>query len=46
MAETESLIPVKVTTIKSCKCYAEYWKTIKKLTLPYVVFDYSIEKTL
>ena len=46
MGETESLIPVKVTTFKSCKCYTDYWKTIKLLTLPCVVFDYSIEKTL
>ena len=41
----ESFIPIKITTIKSCKCYTEYWKTMKILAFPYVEFNYSIEKT-
>ena len=45
MDQCESLIPIRTTTIKSCKCYTDYWKTIKKLTFPYVEFNYSIEKT-
>ena len=46
MDQRESLIPIKMTTIKSCKCYTEYWKTMKMSTLsPYVEFNYSIEKT-
>ena len=42
----ESLILMDITTIKSCRCYREYWKGIKMSTSPYVEFDYSIEKTL
>ena len=45
MNQCESLIAIRTTTIKSCKCYTEYWKTIKKITFPYVEFNYSIEKT-
>ena len=36
---------LKITTIKSCKCYTEYWKTMKMSTIPFVEFDYSSEKT-
>ena len=43
MNQCESLIPLKITTIKSCKCYTEYWKTMKMLTFSYVEFNYSIE---
>lgn len=42
----ESLIWMDITTVKSCKCYREYWKSIKMSTSLYVEFDYSIEKTL
>ena len=45
MNQGESLIPIKITTVKSCRCYSEYWKTIKMSTFPYVEFNYSIEKT-
>ena len=45
MYQCESLIPLKITTIKSCKCYTDYWKTMKMSTFPYVEFNYSIEKT-
>ena len=45
MNQCESLIPMKITTIKSCKCYIDYWKTMKMSTFPYVEFNYSIEKT-
>ena len=45
MDECESLIPIDITTIMSCRCYSEYWKTIKMSTPLYVQFDYSIEKT-
>ena len=41
----ESLILMKSTTIKSCKCYTDYWKTMKMSTFPYVEFNYSIENT-
>ena len=37
-------VPLHKTIIKSCKCYAEYWKELKEKTKPYVPFDYSIEK--
>ena len=39
------LIPMHITTVKSCRCYGEYWKAIKMSTSPYVQFNYSIEKT-
>ena len=45
MDQCESITPIQMTTIKSCKCYTEYWKTMKKLTFSYVEFDYSIERT-
>ena len=45
MDQCESIILIKKTTIKSCKCYTDYWKTIKKSTFRYVEFNYSIEKT-
>ena len=45
MNHYESLIPMYITTVKSCRCYKKYWKAIKMLTSPYVEFDYSIEKT-
>ena len=41
----ESLIPLHVTTVKSCRCYEQYWKTMKILAFPYIEFNYSIEKT-
>ena len=37
-------VPLHKTVIKSCKCYAEYWKELKEKAKPYVPFDYSIEK--
>ena len=37
-------VPLHKTIIKSCKCYAEYWKELKEKAKPYVPFDYSIEK--
>ena len=37
-------VPLLKTIIKSCKCYAEYWKELKEKAKPYVPFDYSIEK--
>ena len=43
---TESLILLNQTTVKSCKCYEQYWKTMKTSAFPYVEFNYSIEKTL
>ena len=46
MEQCQSLIPLEITTIKSCECYTDYWKTMKELSLPYVVFDHLIEKTL
>ena len=45
MNECESLIPINITTIMSCRCYSEYWKAMKMSTFPYVEFNYSIEKT-
>ena len=42
----EFLILTNITTVKSCRCYTEYWKSIKMSTPPYVEFDYSIEITL
>ena len=45
MNHYESLIPLDVTTVKSCRCYEQYWKTMKKLAFPYIEFNYSIEKT-
>ena len=44
--ETESLILLNQTTVKSCKCYEQYWKTMKTSAFPFVEFNYSIEKTL
>ena len=38
-------ISLKITTIKSCKCYTEYWKTMKMSRISFVGFDYLIEKT-
>ena len=46
MNHYESLILLCITTVKSCRCYEQYWKTMKMLKFPYVEFDYSIEKTL
>ena len=43
---TESLILLNQTTVKSCKCYEQYWKTMKTSAFPFVEFNYSIEKTL
>ena len=45
MNHYESLIQLHLTTVKSCRCYEEYWKTMKKLLFPFVEFNYSIEKT-
>ena len=45
MNQCESLILMKITTIKSCKCYTEYWEKMKMSTFSYVEFNYSIEKT-
>ena len=42
----ESLILLRQTTVKSCKCYEQYWKTMKTEVFPFVEFNYSIEKTL
>ena len=40
----ECMIPLKETAIKSCKCYAEYWKVLKEKKNPFIQFDYSVEK--
>ena len=45
MNHYESSIPLCITTVKSSKCYEQYWKTMKMLKFPYVEFNYSIEKT-
>ena len=45
MNHYESIISMNIATVKSCRCYREYWKAIKMSTSPYVEFDYSIEKT-
>ena len=45
MNQYESLIPMYITTVKSCRYYRDYWKAIKMSTSPYVEFNYSIEKT-
>ena len=37
-------IPLSSTCVKSCRCYEEYWKSLKAKTVEYVEFDYSIEK--
>ena len=39
------LIQLHLTTIKSSRCYEEYWKSMKKFDFPIVEFNYSIEKT-
>ena len=46
MKEYESLILLHLTTVKSCKCYEQYWKRTKTLFFPFIEFNYSIEKTL
>lgn len=37
-------IPLSSTCVKSCRCYGEYWKSLKAKNVEYVEFDYSIEK--
>ena len=37
-------IPLSSTCVKSCKCYVEYWKSLKGKNVEYAEFDYSIEK--
>ena len=39
-------ISLHLTTVKSCRCYEQYWKTIKSNSFPFAEFNYSIEKTL
>ena len=38
------LIPLSSTGVKSCRCYKDYWKPLRAANVPYVQFDYSIEK--
>ena len=40
----DNFIPLHKTTVKSCKCYAEYWKLLKGKGNPYIQFDYAMEK--
>ena len=44
--EQDYLISFKDTTIKCCKCYVDYWKSLREKTKEYSYFkcDYSIEK--
>ena len=44
--EQDYLIPFKDTIIKCCKCYVDYWKSLrgKATEYSYFKFDYSIEK--
>ena len=46
--EQEYLIPFKDISIKCCKCYVDYWKSlrkqIKECSGSIIKFDYSIEK--
>ena len=38
------LVPMQITTVKSCRCYQGYWRALKMSTSPYFEFNYSIEK--
>ena len=40
----ECFIPLTNTTIKSCKCYAKYWKELRGKKNPFLQLDYSVEK--
>ena len=40
----DCVIPLSNTTVKSCKCYVEYWKLLKQLKIPFCQFDYALEK--
>ena len=44
--EQDYLISFKDTTIKCCKCYVDYWKSLREKTkeYSYFKFDYSIKK--
>ena len=44
--EQDYLIPFKDTSVKCCKCYVDYWKSMRENNseCPYFKFDYSIEK--
>ena len=39
------LVPMQITTVKTCRCYVNYWIQLKRSTSPYVEFNYSIEKS-
>ena len=38
------LVPIQITTVKTCRCYEQYQRQLKRSTSSYVEFDYSIEK--
>ena len=44
--EQDYLIQFKDTSVKCCKCYVDYWKSLRENTKEslYFKFDYSIEK--
>ena len=44
--EQDYLTPFKDTSVKCCKCYVDYWKSLGENTkeYSYFKFDYSIEK--
>ena len=37
-------IQLSSTWVRSCRCYEQYWKSLKAANVQYVQFDYSIEK--
>ena len=39
------LIPMENTTVKTCRCYYNYWQQLKLSTYPIVEFNYSIERS-
>ena len=38
------LIPMNITTVKTCRCYEYYWRQLKRSPAPYIEFDYLIER--
>ena len=38
------LVPIGNTSVKSCRCYQNYWRHLKLSTSQFIEFNYSIEK--
>ena len=38
-------VPMGNTTVKTCRCYQNYWKQLKLSTSPIIEFNYAIERS-